>query len=102
MIIYNITFALADDIDAEEWLSFIKSGYLNSAVETGFFSEYEVFGLKRAPHGDAGTTFACQLKTDAIEKIDQFEKEKKNIFDALIKAKYGERCLSFITVLEKR
>mgnify|MGYP006136736749 CR=1 FL=1 len=101
MIVYNITFAIADDLDPEEWLSFIKQQYLNPAVETGYFREYNVLGLLRADHGDAGSTFACQLHTDSIAKIEVFEKEEKNRLDTMLNKKFGERCLSFITVLGK-
>ena len=101
MIVYNITFAIADDLDPEEWLSFIKQQYLNPAVETGYFRGYTVLGLLRADHGDAGTTFACQLHTNSIDKIDVFEKEEKDRLDAVLDKKFGEKCLSFITVLGK-
>jgi hypothetical protein len=101
MLVYNITFAIADELDPEEWLAFIKQQYLNPAIETRFFREYNVLGLLRADHGDAGTTFACQLHTDSMDKITRFEKEEKDRLDAVLNKKYGERCLSFITVLGK-
>ena len=71
-------------------------------IETEFFNEYAVLALKRAPHGDAGTTFACQLHTDSMANIDLFEASRKDEFDAMIVNKYGQKCLSFITVLEKQ
>jgi hypothetical protein len=101
MFIYNITFAIADDLDVEEWLAFIKQRYLNAAVETRFFREYNVLGLLRADHGDAGSTFACQLHTDTMQKIERFESEEKGRLDALLQEKFGEKCLSFTTVLGK-
>ena len=101
MLVYNITFAIADDLDPEEWLSFIKQQYLNPAVETSFFRDYNVLGLLRADHGDAGSTFACQLFTDSMVNIERFEKEEKDLLDSNLNKKFGERCLSFITVLGK-
>jgi len=101
MLVYNITFAIADDLEPEEWLSFIKQQYLNPAVETRFFRGYNVLGLLRADHGDAGSTFACQLLTDSMAKIERFEKEEKDRLDAVLNRKFGEKCLSFITVLGK-
>jgi hypothetical protein len=101
MFVYNITFAIADDLDVEEWLAFVKQRYLNAAIETRFFRDYQVLGLLRADHGDAGTTFACQLYTDAMDKIERFEQEEKDRLDALLTQKFGQKCLSFITVLGK-
>ena len=99
MIVYNSAFAIADDLDPWEFLSLVKQQYLNPAVETGYFSGYTVLGLLRADHGDPGSTFACQLHTSSIDKIDVFESEEKDRLDAVLNKKFGERCLSFITVL---
>ncbi len=101
MFIYNITFAISDELAVKEWLAFIKEDYLDLAVKTQLFREYKVLGLLRAEHGDAGTTFACQLETDTMAKITQFESEEKAKLDTMLKQKFGEKCLSFVTILAK-
>ena len=101
MFVYNITFAISEDLNVREWVEFVKKEYLDLAIKSQYFREYKVLGLLRAEHGDAGTTFACQLQTDTMAKITKFESEEKEKLDQVLKQKFGEKCLSFVTVLAK-
>lgn len=98
MIIYNITFAVDDQI-GEEWVKWIKSVFLSAYEATGFFDDsrlMEILGSKQGGH----TSYSAQLFTTDKQRLVDFHGEHGEQLHQLLKNKFGDKCVTFDTVLE--
>ena len=99
MVVYNMTFSLADSVNFIKWQNHLQESYVKHALENGF-DNFKMMRLVRTPHGDAGQTFVLQLFTDSHETIESFENDFKPKLDHQLFLTFGESCLTFVTVLE--
>ena len=98
MIIYSITFAIDDSIQAE-WLEYMKEYYLKDIMEIGLFNDYRF--SKTHPTAEVDTAYNIQLRCDSITHIEIFEKQHAPHFDGKMMEKYRGKFGSFKLTLEE-
>ena len=91
MIVYNVTFSVDREI-AEEWLAWMKEKHIPSVSE--LFESCKI--LKVLSHDDDRTlSFAVQYLSKSLEDIQKYSLNDD------IEKRYGDRVLSFPTLLEE-
>jgi len=97
MIVYNVTIKIDLQIEAE-WLTWLKNEHIPEIMATGLFTDFKLFHLLEREEN--GITYVVQYFTPTIEHyqkyMDEFSPQfRQNTFD-----KWGERFVSFRTVME--
>jgi uncharacterized protein DUF4286 len=98
MIVYNVTIKIDPQIEME-WLTWVKNEHIPEIMATSLFIEYKLFHLLEPAEKD-GSTYVVQYFTPTFEHykkyIDEFSLQfRQKTFD-----KWGDRFISFRTVME--
>lgn len=70
MFIYNITVLIEETIE-QEWLSWIKTNYMEAVMETGFFQSCQLLQVTDSPN--EGLTFCLQFRTNEISSLQSYQ-----------------------------
>lgn len=97
MIIFNTTVNIENDV-REEWLQWMKTQHIPRVMETGFFIENKV--CKVLVSEERGTTYSIQYICKSMEDFENFSSLHAPRFQQEISDKYGEKHVSFQTLLE--
>jgi len=93
MIVYNVTNSVDKEI-AEEWISWMKDKHIPGLLKAGLFESYKI--LKVLNHDDDKTlSFAVQFYSKSIESIHEYHLNEE------IRQRYGDRVLTYATLLEE-
>lgn len=98
MIVYNITFAVDDQV-GEEWIKWTKAVFLPAYEATGFFDDSRLLEVLGSKH-DGHTSYSAQLFTTDKQRLVDFHHEHGEQLQRFLKGKFGDRCVTFDTVLE--
>ncbi|MCC5930528.1 MAG: DUF4286 family protein [Cyclobacteriaceae bacterium] len=99
MILYNITFNVEKSSE-EEWLSWISTNYIPSALASGAFHQHHLFRLLTETAND-DSTFALQFITDSLASLNRYLENEGKLITEIHNEKFRHRHVSFMTVLEK-
>ena len=98
MILYNITYNIEKDIEAD-WIDWIRAVHIPKIMDTGYFSSVRLFRLLNVD--DEGSTYSVQLMSDTIEQIQEFlDKSAYTIADEH-NSRYKNKHVAFQTVLQE-
>jgi hypothetical protein len=93
MFVYNVTCSVDKEV-AEEWISWMQDAYLPRLLSEGLFESCKI--LKVLSHDDENTfSYAVQLYSHSIRKIEQYHTDEQ------IEKRYGDRVLTYRTLLEE-
>lgn len=98
MLIYNITLKVEWTIQPQ-WLAWMKDTYIKQAMNTGFFSQYQLVRLLDIEE-DEGPTYALQLYVESREKYIEFLAQCLPELETIALQKWGSSALSFSTLME--
>lgn len=98
MILYNIT-ATVDETIREEWLDWMKKTHIPEMLATQRFSECKMF--KVLLNKEEGTSYSIQFFADSMAELQLYEALHANELREKHKARFGDKVLTFRTVLEK-
>ena len=98
MILYNITFNVERDIEAD-WINWMNDNYFKYVLGTDLFFDVKLFRLLTETEND-GITYSVQFFTDTLEKANIYlEKYAKRIVEEHNEA-FKYKHVSFMTLLE--
>ena len=97
MFIYNVTVNVAEEVH-QEWLDWMKGKHMADVMETGCFTESRL--LKVLYVQDEGHTYSVQYSFAAMTDMERYNKEFAPALQAEMKARFGDRCLAFRTLLQ--
>lgn len=98
MILYNITFTVAIEIE-EDFVSWMKDTHIPDIFATGLFLEHKFFRLLNSPD-DSVTNFSLQFYAENTQKLIEYEGRFAHALRYETQARYGEKALAFRTLLE--
>lgn len=98
MILYNITFTVAIEIE-EDFVSWMKGTHIPDIFATGLFLEHKFFRLLNSPD-DSVTNFSLQFYAENTQKLIEYEGRFAHALRYETQARYGEKALAFRTLLE--
>jgi len=94
MIILNVTHSVDKEV-AEDWISWMKDKHIPEALRKGLFTDCKV--LKVLSHEDDRTfSYAVQFHSNSLENIEKYME-----IDDEIQKRYGDRVLTYPTLLEE-
>ncbi|MGI4749563.1 MAG: DUF4286 family protein [Janthinobacterium lividum] len=79
MFIYNITYLIDESIE-QQWLNELKTNYIQTVLETGFFQSYQLLQVTDSPN--EGLTFCLQFRTNEISSLQSYQ----NLYAAQIES----------------
>ena len=97
MIIFNTTVNVENSVK-EEWLQWMKTQHIPRVMETGFFIENMV--CKVMVNEEQGTTYSIQYTCKSVADYEEFSALHAPRLQKEVAEKYGEKCVSFQTLLE--
>lgn len=98
MILYNITYNIEKDIEAD-WLNWMKVVHIPKMLNTGYFSSVKLFRLLNIE--DEGSTFSLQLMSNTIEQIQEFLDKSAHTLANEHNLRYKNKHVAFQTVLQE-
>ncbi|WP_268033411.1 DUF4286 family protein [Algoriphagus sp. PAP.12] len=98
MILYNITFSVANEID-EDFVAWMKETHIPEIFATGLFVEHKFFRLLNSPD-DSSTNYSVQFFAESTNKLIEYENRFANALRNQTLQRYGEKALAFRTLLE--
>jgi hypothetical protein len=98
MIIYNVTTKVDRTIQAA-WLRWVKEEHIPEIIQTGCFSHAVVLHLIEADD-EEGVTYAVQYHAESKALYNRYIEKYAEEMRARAKNKWGERFVSFRTVME--
>jgi hypothetical protein len=99
MIIYNVTSSVDKDV-AEDWISWMKDKHIPDLLSTGLFVDYRI--LKVLNHEDDKTfSFAVQYISNSMHDVEEYLRKYAPILRDHVQRRYGEKVLSYRTLLEE-
>ena len=100
MFVYNITFNVEPPIESE-WLEWMKNEHILDILGTQHFTEYRILRLINEHPDASGTTYAVQFTATNIDHVQQYLANQGTILQNELRAKFGEKVLSFTSLLEE-
>lgn len=97
MIIYNVTINVDNDI-REEWLKWMKEFHVPNVMKTGYFIENKI--CKVLVNEEQGTTFSFQYTCANMLDYEEYKKLHAPRLQKEVADKYGNKQVSFRTLLE--
>lgn len=98
MIIYNITMQVEWSIH-DEWLEWLLEEQIKSVLDTGLFTHHRLVRLLEVEETE-GPTYALQYFTGSLQQYHQFKHEHAEKMERRSQLKWGDRFISFGTVME--
>ena len=100
MFVYNITFNVEPPIESE-WLKWMKNEHILDILGTQHFTEYRILRLINEHPDASGTTYSVQFTATNIVHVQQYLSNQGTILQNELRAQFGEKVLSFTTLLEE-
>ncbi|MEO0897396.1 MAG: DUF4286 family protein [Bacteroidota bacterium] len=100
MIIYSETISLDRGIE-QDWLQWMKKVYIPQVMETELFESNSMMKLLDPIVDDQMVTYNVQYACLSMAILRKFEREHQSNFNNAHKSRYGNRFVSFQTILEK-
>jgi hypothetical protein len=98
MILYNVTVSLSPEIE-KDWLRWMQEIHIPDVMATKHFVDHKIFRLMNEVEG--GRTYAIQYYALEINDIDTYLRDHAPRLRQLHLERYGEKALSFRTLLEQ-
>ncbi|MDH5609945.1 MAG: DUF4286 family protein [Cyclobacteriaceae bacterium] len=100
MILYNITYSVDADIEAE-WINWMKQSHIPNVLKTGRFEGYKFLRLLNEEADTNGVTYALQFFAQTIGDLESYLSTEAPALQKAHMDKYGSRFVAFRTLLEE-
>ena len=98
MIIYNVTMKV-DWTISKEWLRWMQETYIPEIISTRCFEKHLFVQLLQVDDTE-GPTFAAQYYAKTISNYNRYLQNHAFAFNDVISKKWGDKCLSFGTLMK--
>ena len=98
MIVYNIT-SQVEETNATGWLQWAREVLIPAMMQTGCFVDFKIWRLLQ-PGLPETATFAIQYELTEICHLEDFQTKFQGDIEQLTSLKWGDRYVSFSSVLE--
>ena len=98
MILYNITFTVATEIE-DDFVTWMKADHIPAIFATGMFTDHGFYRLMNST-ADGFTNYSIQFFAESTAKLIEYENRFANALRYETQARYGEKALAFRSLLE--
>ncbi|MDR1883151.1 MAG: DUF4286 family protein [Prevotella sp.] len=99
MIIFNTTFHVEDSV-CNDYINYMKDIYIPEAVVDGSLSKPR-FARIQAQHEESGNSYSLQFQVENAGALDRWFKTQGPALQKEIAARFGNKVLGFVTLLEE-
>jgi len=100
MIQYNQTINIEVSVEGE-WLNWMKEEQIPDILATGMFVNARIFRLLEVEESEGTATYALQLMAETKEHLDIFQLKYEPALDAGYAKRYGNKSVSFRTLMKE-
>jgi hypothetical protein len=100
MIIYNVTVSIHPEIEIQA-LDWFKKIHIPEVMETGLFTEFNMFKVIESPVDKTHNSYAFQYHLESWGKFEEYSEVHAPSLKKKTEEKFGENVLAFRTFLEK-
>ena len=97
MIIYNITFHIADGV-RDECVRFLKTDYIPFVLRDGVLTKPQL--CRVLAQSEEGSSYALQFQVDNMELLNDWWKKNGEKLSSLIVERFSDEVVGFTTLLE--
>lgn len=99
MLIYNVTTGVDKSVEME-WVLWMKETHIPDVMKTQMFTGYKFY--KILSNDDEGSvSYAVQYSARSINQVERYLDEFAPMLREAVNKKFGERAVSFRTLLEE-
>ncbi|MBL7863611.1 MAG: DUF4286 family protein [Cyclobacteriaceae bacterium] len=99
MLIYNVTTGVDKKIE-QEWLVWMKEVHIPDVMKTQMFLGYRMYRVL-ASDDEETVSYAIQYQAKSIHQIEHYLEKFAPALREHVKTRFGERAVSFRTLLEE-
>ena len=99
MLIYNVTVGVDKSIE-QEWLLWMKEVHIPDVMNTRMFVAYKFYKVL-TKEDDASVSYAIQYSAKTLDDVDHYLEKFAPALRDEVKNKFGDRQVSFRTLLEE-
>jgi len=99
MILYNVTVSVEDSVK-EDWLEWMKKTHIPDVLASNLFVDYKMLRLLGNEQSPDTQTFAVQYFCESMANFELYEQKFAPKLRQEVAKRYGNKCLSFRTLLE--
>ncbi len=100
MVFYNVTCNLDESI-ANEWITWMKTEHLPEVMSTRLFESFRFCKLVTEADDNEGLNFSIQYKLLNMANFEQYKNEFAPAMRNKTLQKWGEKVLSFRSIMEE-
>ncbi|BDD07973.1 hypothetical protein FUAX_04050 [Fulvitalea axinellae] len=98
MILYNITFNTEKSVE-KVWTAWMNERYIPAVAQSEYIKEYKFLRMMHDSQSE-GETYALQLFVDDLAELETCFEKNSSIL-AELTTKFGNKVVSFATMLEE-
>lgn len=99
MLLYNVTFGIDKQIEAE-WIDWMKANYIPAIIETGLFFDYKMY--KVLTHDDeTSVSYSVQCFSASIEQVLKYLNEFAPALVEAHRLRFKDQHVAFNTLLDE-
>jgi len=99
MFIYSVTIAINKEAE-KEWLEWMKNKHIPDVLNTGCFTDYNIFQVYSAFSEDL-STYNIQYSFNTVEDFEKYQKEFAQKLQKEHKDKFEGKFVATRTILRK-
>lgn len=99
MLIYNVTTGVDKKIE-QEWLIWMKEIHIPDVMKTQMFTSHRIYKVLSSEESDT-VSYAIQYAAQSIRNVEHYLEKFAPELREESKKKFGERAISFRTLLEE-
>lgn len=100
MILYNVTVNVEQSIE-QEWLNWMKSEHILDIINTGLIKHAKIFRLLHVEQTPGTATYAVQYFAESMQDFHTYQQQHSAIMDATHDTKFGNKAISFRTLMQE-
>ena len=99
MIVYNVTSAIDESIE-KEWVAWMKDHHMPDVIGTKMFTQFRLYKIL-ATQEPRTVSYSAQYMARSMEDVNTYLEKFAPALRAEVSTKYGEKAVSFRTLLEE-
>ena len=99
MLIYNVTSGVDKEIE-QEWLRWMKETHIPDVMGTKMFTAHRLYRVLSSEN-ESTVSYAVQYSATTLKHVDQYLETYAPALRDDVKKKFGDKVLSFRTLLEE-
>ena len=98
-VLYNITYSVDESIH-DEWLKWMKEVFIPQIIDSKHFESANMVKIL-VEEEMGGISYAVMYRSTSLEQLENFVMNDSQKFNKKLSDKFGQKVLTFMTILEE-